>query len=133
MPRFAMRLFLVSALLLLTAAAPATARTIVRYERSGGLAGLHDTLTVSSGGKVAVAGRSGTRHSTLSAKRLARLKDALAAARFKTLRARYAPPYIVSDGITETVRHAGRTVTVETGGDPPKRLRRLLARLANLL
>ena len=70
---------------------------------------------------------------TLSERRLKALRRAVRQARFATLRGRYAPDGVVSDGITETVRHAGRTVVVETGGDPPARLRRLLARLAGLV
>jgi hypothetical protein len=117
----------------LAGAAPANARTLVRYERTGGFAGFDDAVTVSTGGAVKVARRTGTRHFSLSHARLAALRKAVRDARFGTLKARYAPPSMVADGIRETVRHDGRSVTVETGGNPPARVRRLLDRLSRLM
>jgi hypothetical protein len=124
---------LLATAVLLAGAAPANARTLVRYERSGGFAGFDDAVTVSTGGSVKVARRTGTRRFSLSHSRLVSLRRAVRDARFGTLKARYAPPSMVADGIRETVRHDGRTVTVETGGNPPARLARLLDRLSRLM
>ena len=60
------------------------------------------------------------------------LNERLRAARFGTLERRYAPDVRIPDGTQEIVRHRGHTVTVETGGDPPRRLERLLRHLARL-
>ena len=125
-------ILLLAAAALLAGAAPANARTLVRYERSGGFAGFDDAVTVSTGGAVKVARRTGTRHFSLSHARLESLRKAVRAARFSTLKARYAPPSMVADGIRETVRHGGRTVTVD-GRNPPARLSRLLDRLSRLM
>ena len=124
---------LLAAAALRAGAAPAGARTLVHYERSGGFAGFDDAVTVSTGGAVKVSRRTGTRRYALSHTRLASLRKAVRDARFGSLKARYAPPSMVADGIRETVRHDGRSVTVETGGNPPARLSRLLDRLNRLL
>ena len=116
-----------------SAAAPAAARTLVRYERTGGLAGFHDEVTVGTGGRVHVERRTGERRFTLSERRLRALRKAVREARFATLRERYAPPDRVADGFTETTRHAGHTVVVQTGAKAPARLDRLLSRLRPLL
>jgi hypothetical protein len=124
---------LLTAATLLAGAAPANARNLVHYERTGGFAGFDDAVTVSTGGAVKVAHRTGTRRFSLSHTRLVSLRKAVRDARFGTLKARYAPPSMIADGIRETVRHDGRTVTVETGGNPPARLARLLDRLTRLM
>ena len=68
----------------------------------------------------------------LTRREWSKLRERLRAARFRTLAPRYAPEPRVLDGTSETVRYRGRTVTVETGGDPPRRLERLLRHLARL-
>ena len=131
-----MRRFCLLVLALLAApvaAAPADAGTLVRYARSGGFAGFDDHVTVTTGGRVKVASRTTEKRFTLSERRLRALRAAVRDARFGSLRPRYGPPSPVSDAIRETVRHAGRTVVVETTGDPPARLERLLDRLRRLL
>jgi hypothetical protein len=107
----------------------ATAKTLVHYERTGGFARERHTVTVSTRGAV----RADRRRSQLSDRALRTLRRTVRAARFGSLKARYAPRTPVADGLTETVRHGGRTVTVQTGGHPPERLRRLLERMARLL
>jgi hypothetical protein len=134
MRRFTMLLILVSALVPAgVLAAPVSAKTLVAYERTGGFAGVHDTVRVGTHGKVTVRRRGSGHGYKLSAKRLKALERAVRDARFGSLRKRYAPAGVISDGYTETVSHAGRTVVVETGGNPPRRLRRLLERLVDLL
>jgi hypothetical protein len=102
---------------------------LVSYARTGGFIGVHESMTVFRGGTV-----SSTNGSfRLSARRLAALEAALRNARFSTLQRRYPADYPVSDGFVYRVADARRTVTVEEGGRPPLRLRRVLALLADIL
>jgi hypothetical protein len=115
----------------LAVASPAAAKTLVRYEKSGGIAGIQTTLTITTGGGATVKGRiaSATRRFKLTSTQLRGLRKALRDARFSTLRALYAPNVPIADGFTRGVRYAGRSVTVRDGGKPPARLSRLLERL----
>ncbi|MDX6717916.1 MAG: hypothetical protein QOJ63_170 [Solirubrobacteraceae bacterium] len=116
------------------ASAPARAGTLVRYDKSGGIAGVQATLSVSDAGGVRVT-RNRTarvRRFALSGAELRGLRRALREARFSTLSALYAGEHPVADGFVQQVRYAGRVVTVRDGGRPPPRLRRLLTRLAGL-
>jgi len=117
----------------LVVAAPADAKTLVRYTRAGGFAGFDDHVTVTTGGRVTVASRTTERRFSLSDRRLPSLRKAVREARFASLRKRYGPAHPVPDGITETVRHAGHRVIVTTPARPPARLERLLDRLRRLL
>ena len=122
-------MLLVALVAAVSGAPVAGARTLVSYEVTGGFAGTSDIVTVSTTGVVRSADRRGRARDRLSEARLGALRRALRDARFSTLKRRYAPKGVVNDGLVQTVRHAGRTVVVETGGRPPARLRRLLARL----
>jgi hypothetical protein len=119
------------ALLVSAPAGSADARRVplVSYARSGGFIGVRDSMTVFRGG--AVSSTNGSFR--LSAKRLAALEATLRKARFSTLQRRYPADYPVSDGFVYRVAHARRMVTVEEGGRPPLRLRRVLALLADIL
>lgn len=112
----------------------AFARTLVRYDKSGGIAGVQLSLTVSDRGAArAQSGRSAaTTRFQLSAAQLRALQRALRDARFSTLHSRYDSSVPVADGFTESVAYGARSVTVATGGHPPARLRSLLARLGRL-
>jgi hypothetical protein len=103
--------------------------SLVSYARTGGFAGLRESLTVFRGG--AVTSTNGSFR--LSARRLAALEAALRSARFSTLARRYPADYPVSDGFVYRVEYASRAVTVEDGGRPPARLRRVLALLTDIL
>jgi hypothetical protein len=118
----------------LALASPAAAKTLVRYEKSGGFAGIQVTLSVSdAGGATLTRGRgAGARHFKLTSTQLRGLRKALRDARFSTLRALYAPKVPIADGFTRSVRYAGRAVTVRDGAKPPSRLSRLLERLEKL-
>ena len=121
-------------LALLASAATAEARRLVRYDVGGGIAGLASTLVVNRDGSARQTGNRGDdRRFTLSRRQLRALKRDLEAARFATLKRRYAPDVLVLDGITEAVTYRGRTVSVTSGADPPARLERVLRRLARLL
>jgi hypothetical protein len=118
----------------LAAAGTAEARQLVRYDLSGGLKGANERLTVARDGTARQSGkRSGPSHYKVSAKELRGLRHDLRAAHFKSLKRRYAPRYIVSDGITQTVTYNGRSVSVSTGAKAPERLHRVLRRLGRLL
>jgi hypothetical protein len=118
----------------LALASPAAAKTLVRYEKSGGFAGIQVTLSVSDAGSATVTrGRLGNdRRFKLTSTQLRGLRKALRDARFSTLRARYAPKVQIADGFTRSVRYAGRGVTVSDGARPPARLSKLLERLEKL-
>ena len=129
-----MRRAVLLAIAAVLALAPAAqARTLVRYSAVGGIAGTNHRLTVGSAGAAVVRdnGRP-ARHFRLTDRQLRGLRHALRAAHFSTLEHRYAPAYPVLDGIWERVSYRGRTVSVETGADPPKRLQDLLNRLSRL-
>ena len=120
-------------LLALLAPAPAAASTLVSYSRVGGIAGESTSLVVKRDRHAQrTSNRGDDRDWRLSKKRYRALRDALRAAHFATLAPSYAPPYVVNDGFTETVRFRGHTVSVSTGGDPPPRLERALDRLRAL-
>lgn len=126
----------VAVLACLAAAGPAVAgaKTLVSYEQSGGIAGIRTSLSVTVGGSARVTtNRSeGISRFKLTRSELHALKRELRAARFSTLRALYDSKTPISDGIAQTVRYAGRRVTVSTGGRPPARLRTVIDRLSRL-
>ena len=120
----------------LAPAAPAAAKTLVRYDRAGGIAGIQEMMTVTTGGSVRVTGArraTATTRYRLTAKELRGLKRRLRDARFSTLRARYVSRYPVSDAITQTVSYARRSISVSDGAEPPERLTKLLTRLVQLI
>jgi hypothetical protein len=129
-----MRLAVLTVLLSLGLATAAPAKTLVRYTRSGGIAGEQTALKVNRDGAAKLTRRADTPSSfTLTATQLRKLKRALRDAGFATLDADYGPrDGVVADGITETVTYAGRTVSASTGGSPPARLERVLVRLRKL-
>jgi hypothetical protein len=119
---------------LLLAAAPAdAARRHVSWSYGGGIAGITGTSLTVFKDRTARALQDGeARDFTLGDRAWTRLRSRLRAARFGTLERRYAPPIPVADGTYDTVRYRGRAVTVETDGDPPRRLERLIALLARI-
>jgi hypothetical protein len=118
----------------LTLASPAAAKTLVRYDKSGGFAGIQVKLSVSDAGSATLTrSRLGKdRRFKLTSAQLRGLRKALRDAHFSTLRARYAPKVVVADGFTRSVRYAGRAVAVSDGAKLPARLSRLLERLDKL-
>lgn len=121
-----------AALAALTGAASAEARQLTRYEVSGGIRGAYDRLTIATDGAAHQTGDSGEHRFTVSSERLRGLKRALKAARFSTLKRQYKPKFIVFDGTVETVRYRGRSVSVSTGANVPRRLQRVLRRLSRI-
>ena len=124
----------IAVLAVLAIPAAADAKRLVRYQVSGGLAGLSATLTVDRDGSARQAGtRSAMRRFTVSAKQLRALRRELTAARFRSLKRSYQPMFPVLDGTTQVVTYRGRAVSVYTGADVPRRLERVLSRLDRLL
>ena len=107
---------------------------LVRYERTGGFAGVRDLLTVRrSGSGTLVRDRGSSPVAVrLSCARLRALRNALVNARFATLSRVYSPPDPYADGFIEAVTYRGRTVRVLTGARPPARLARVLGVLREL-
>ena len=128
------RLAVLIAFLVLAVPAAADAKRLVRYDMSGGLAPRSDRLVVDRDGSARqTVTRSATRRFTVPAKQLRALKRELKAARFKTLKRAYQPDLPILDGTTEMVTYNGRSVSVSSGAKVPKRLSRVLSRLARLM
>jgi hypothetical protein len=124
---------LLALVLVLVMAAPAGAATrLVRYDVAGGIAGISKRLVIDRDGSARQSGDSDRRFK-VPATRLRRLKSALEAARFGSLKRSYRPEVPVSDGTTQSVRYKGFEVAVHTGADVPDRLARVLRRLSDLM
>jgi hypothetical protein len=117
----------------LTGAASAEAKQLTRYAVGGGIAGRADKLVISTGGTATQTGSSGDHRFRLSTRQLRALKSDLKAARFSSLKRRYRPSRTVFDGIGQSVTYRGKTVSVSSGASYPKRLARVLERLARHL
>ena len=128
-----MRSTLLALVLVLVMAAPAGAATrLVRYDVSGGIAGISERLVVDRDGNARQSGDT-TRRFKVSSAQLRKLKRELEAARFGSLKRSYEPDEQVFDGTTQSVRYKGFEVSVYTGADVPDRLGRVLRRLGNLM
>ncbi len=125
---------LVALLAMLAATASAEAKRLVRYDITGGIAGISERLVVDTDGTAFQTGRrGGDQRFTVAAKHLRALKRELKAAHFRSLKRRYEPDFRVFDGTTQTVRHNSRSVSVYTGADVPARLARVLRRLSRVM
>jgi len=125
---------LVALLATFATAASADAKRLVRYDVGGGLAGTSDRLVIDTDGAAHQVGdRSGDQRFTVPAKQLRALKRELRAARFRSLKRRYQPELPVFDGITQTVRYNGRSVSIYSGADIPARLSRVIRRLGRIM
>ena len=119
--------------LLLGGAAPAAARTLVSFHKSGGIAGVLVSVTVSASGSVKVSdNRAAGRSYRLSAARLRGLRRVLAGAKVGTLKTSYVPRFEGADFFTYRVRYAGRSIVVQDGGNAPERLLKVIARMGAL-
>jgi hypothetical protein len=127
------RLAVLVALLVLAVPASADAKRLVRYDITGGLAPTSERLVVNTDGHARQTGRAGVRSFTLTAKQLRGLKRDLKKARFKSLKRSYHPEFPVMDGQTQTVSYKGRSVSASTMAKIPKRLSRVIRRLAGLM
>jgi hypothetical protein len=114
-------------------AAPAEARTTkVEWDAGGGLAALHGGLQVYTDRTATWEENGHEAEVRLTDRQWRKLNARLRASRFRTLERSYTPEPVVPDSTFETVRYRGRTVEVATGGDPPRRLERLLRHFTRL-
>jgi hypothetical protein len=117
----------------LSAPAGASVRRHVQWETGGGIGGGTGTALAVYTDRTGRAEEGGaTARFELTRREWSALRERLRAARFGTLARRYAPTPRILDSTYDIVRHRGRTVTVWTGGDPPRRLVRLIRHLARL-
>jgi hypothetical protein len=110
--------------------APGPSDTIVVFERSGGLAGVHQRLDVRPDGAARLeTGVSDVqvRRFRLSKGELDRLRAARERVDFASLERRYEPDQTIYDGVASTIRADGYEVTVLTEGGPPPELADLIA------
>ena len=92
---------------------------LVTYHRTGGFLAHDDRLSVGRDGRVIVTGRDGASDVFfLSSAALSELMNVLEAANFPSLKARYEPPFVISDGFEYTLTYRGKTVVVIEGGTP---------------
>lgn len=100
----------VAALAALGCSAAGHQAALVKYRRSGGLAGGYTQLIVEKGEKARLTTGSGTRRGLLGPKTRARLRRALRRAHFARLSPSYEPAAPVPDAFTHKITHAGHTV-----------------------
>jgi len=113
-------------------AASAPSPVLVSFRQTGGFVGVERSVTVRRSGAVTA---ENAHVSTLSHARLTALRDALEAARWRTLKSRYAPEAHVADGFLYAITYGGRTIRIDQGAALPPRLARpfvLLQRIAGL-
>lgn len=104
----------------------------VKWDAGGGLAALHGGLTVFTDHTATWVENEQEADVSLTDRQWRTLNRRLKASRFRTLERSYAPEPVWPDSTYETVRYRGRTVDVATGGEPPRRLKRLLRHLSRL-
>lgn len=126
----------VVAVLTLAACGVAAATPLpLTIKRSGGIAGIQDTLVVRPGGRATLTHRGGARERLTPADTRV-LRATLRASDFRTLDALYEPKggVVVSDGIDYVFRAGGHTVAVkELAEGVPARLERLKRAAAELM
>jgi hypothetical protein len=127
------RLAVLVAFLVLAVPASADAKRLVRYDITGGLAPASESLVVNTNGHARQTGRAGVRSFKLTAKQLSGLETDLRKARFNSLKRSYQPEFPVMDGQTHMVSYRGRSIAVYAEAKVPKRLSRVLRRLARLM
>jgi hypothetical protein len=113
-------------------AASAPSPVLVSFRQTGGFIGVERSVVVRRSGDVTA---ENVRVSKLSRAELTALRNALEAARWRTLRSGYAPEVHVSDGFLYAITYAGRTIHIAEGATLPRRLARpfvLLQRIAGL-
>jgi hypothetical protein len=123
------------AALAVTAAASAEARApavLVTFEQTGGFAGIERSFAVQRSGKLVSDGLA-TKTGRLGPAKLRALKDALARARFATLRRTYESEEQIDDGFVYRITYGGRTVRIEEQAKLPPRLERVYDLLSGLI
>jgi opacity protein-like surface antigen len=130
-----MRVLAVAVLIALAGAAASQAdaapTTLVRFEQSGGFAGIERALVVQRTGKVVSDGLPLAK-SHLTPRELTKLKTALTAARFPGLPDRFESENPIADGFVYRIAYAGHDVQIEQGAKPPLRVQRVFDLLMRL-
>lgn len=107
----------------------------IDYDKSGGIAGVHDHLHIAPGGKAILKGGYGTEAGTtgfrVGPRRLAALRKALATARFGTIPPESGPTGC-ADCFVYSVTYRGHTVTRDEI-DVPERLAPVLRQLQAII
>ena len=115
---------------------PGPTDTLVVFERTGGIAGIHQRLDVRPDGAARI--ESGVtkveaRRFRLTPEELDGLRAARDRVDFSGLEKQYGPEQPVADGFASTITTDGREVTVLTEGDPPPELERLITVCAGIV
>jgi hypothetical protein len=107
---------------------PGPSDNLLAYERSGGVGGTVENLYVDPNGEARVEILDKATRFKLTPEELRQLKVSIGAANFQDLNSEYGPPEgtMIADGFITKVTAEGRTVTVETEGDPPPVLQNLM-------
>jgi hypothetical protein len=116
-------------------APPGPTDTAVVFERSGGLAGVHQRLDVRPDGAARLetgVSKVKVKRFKLSQAELNRLRAARDRVDFESLRPRYEPKQTIYDGVASSVMVDGRKVTVLTEGGPPAELADFIAVCASI-
>jgi hypothetical protein len=115
---------------------PGPTDTLVVYELTGGIAGIHERLDVRPDGAARIEsgfGKVEVKRFKLTASELDGLRAARERVDFTKLEKQYGPDQPVADGVAETITADGYEVTVLTEGDPPPELARLIAVCAGIV
>ena len=92
--------------------------TWVKYERSGGIAGLDDHLRISANGEAVLDSRSQRHEFSLSPDTVNRLESLFEAAKFSGLEEEYLPSSQGADRLEYVVTYEGHTVRTADGAVP---------------
>jgi len=96
-----------------------TSPLLVSYQRTGGIAGFSDDLSIFENGSVVVTRNGGTGHCMLDDAGMKGLRMIFIQADFPALGDKYPAPTPGADYFRYTVTYQGKTVTTETTGVPP--------------
>jgi hypothetical protein len=111
---------------------PTPTRELVEMQWSGGIGGMAGYVVVGVHGSAFAQEDSGRRRFRVSARKLARLREALRGADFAHLRTYYPARVPVADGFQYVVLYKGHYVQTEDGAAPPTPFRRVLNLLRTL-
>jgi hypothetical protein len=108
---------------------------VVIFKRSGGIAGLDETLTVYEDGRLAFVGRDNENMAQVAPDELSELRRLLATPEFAALDARYSAlgADLFTYSITTTTGGKPRTVVTMDGAENPPILNQVLAEMGKLM
>lgn len=115
-----------------TTGAPASPDSTIIFERSGGIAGLHDKLTIDRDGGAGLIRRNGEVRFQVDPRQHRKIRSALAAASFSKLKGDNLPERPQPDSFRYSVTYQGHTV-VATDSTVPSDLRPALGLLQEVV